>query len=139
MNGSDRLGGCHCGAIRFSVIFPKGLTGSRCNCSICSMKGYVALYTPVASLQIVQGEDDLAMYSFHSGVARHYFCQNCGIHCFHQARSDPDLYGVNAACLDDVSPFDFTEIPVADGKNHPRDNDGKRRLAGWLRFTAEAD
>lgn len=41
---------------------------------------------------------------------------------------------MNVACLDGVSPFDFLEVPVLDGMNHPNDNGGVARRAGTLRF-----
>ena len=31
-------------------------------------------------------------------------------------------YGVNVACLKGVSPFDFADVPVIDGVNHPADH-----------------
>jgi hypothetical protein len=40
---------------------------------------------------------------------------------------------VNVACLDGVSPFDFSEVPVMDGINHPTDSGVVRRV-GTLRF-----
>jgi hypothetical protein len=41
---------------------------------------------------------------------------------------------VNVACLDGVSPFDFPEVPVVDGVNHPNDTGKPVRRAGTLRF-----
>jgi hypothetical protein len=41
---------------------------------------------------------------------------------------------VNVACLDGISPFDFPEVPVLDGVNHPNDTRGLVRRAGTLRF-----
>jgi hypothetical protein len=42
---------------------------------------------------------------------------------------------VNVACIEGVSPFDFTEIGVMDGVNHPKDgtSDG---VVGILSFRA---
>lgn len=135
-----RNGACHCGAVRFTVELPETLRGARCDCSICSMKGVVMVGAPLDALNIVAGEDALACYRFNTGAAKHWFCSRCGIHCFHQRRSDPSQYGVNAACLEGVSPYyDFPELPVVDGVNHPRDAGGKSRLAGWLRFEANRD
>ena len=49
--------------------------------------------------------------------------------------TDPTQYGVNAACIEGMSPFDFREVPVLNGRTHPRDRaDAKALLAGWLRF-----
>ncbi|WP_222934341.1 hypothetical protein [Caulobacter sp. 17J80-11] len=53
----------------------------------------------------------------------------------HQRRSNPDQYGVNVACLEGVSPFDFAEVVVMDGVAHPTDT-GRARVAGVLRYEA---
>lgn len=134
-----RKGSCHCGAVQFEARLPGELHGSRCNCSICAIKGAVMVYLPLDDLTVTQGEDKLRCYQFNTRAARHYFCSNCGIHCYHQARSDPDKYAINAACLEGVSPYDFTEIPVNDGINHSHDNNGITRTAGTLRFEPNAD
>jgi len=131
----ERRGSCHCGAVKFTVQTPAELTGSRCNCSICAMKGAVMIYVPKADLTVSRGEEDLTCYRFNTGVAQHHFCSHCGIHCFHQARSDPGQYAINAVCLEGVRPYeDFPEVGVADGQRHALDNDGIRRMAGTLRF-----
>ena len=61
-------------------------------------------------------------------------CSNCGIYTHHQRRSNPSQYGVNVACLDGISPFDFEEVPVFDGIRHPSDEGGAPRKAGVLRL-----
>jgi hypothetical protein len=38
------------------------------------------------------------------------------------------------ACLDGHSPFEFANVIVYDGINHPRDRNGGPRIAGNLRF-----
>lgn len=48
----------------------------------------------------------------------------CGIYTFYQRRANPEKYGVNAACLEGVSPFDFASVNVMDGVNHPNDGGG---------------
>jgi hypothetical protein len=50
----------------------------------------------------VRGEDDLAAYTFNTGVASHTFCRHCGIHAFYVPRSDPDKIDVNVRCIDDI-------------------------------------
>ena len=129
-------GGCHCGAVRFNVRLAQGLSNPRrCTCSICRMRGAVAVTADLGDLTVTSGEDLLTEYRFNSGVARHYFCSRCGIYTHHQRRSNPQELGVNVACLDGVSPFDFPEVPVGDGVNHPSDG-APSRLAGVLRFEA---
>jgi hypothetical protein len=86
-------------------------------------------------MRFLSGEDALTLYQFNTRTAEHYFCSKCGIYTHHRRRSNPNEYGINAACLDGVSPFDFDEVPVSDGVNHPKDRaDGKSTLVGVLRF-----
>ena len=130
-----RSGACHCGAVKFEAQVREPLAGSRCNCSICAMKGAVMVYLPLADLRVTSGEDALGCYTFNTGAARHWFCRNCGIHVYHQTRSDPALCAINAATLEGVDVYrDFPEIAVADGQRHALDNDGVRYQAGILRF-----
>jgi hypothetical protein len=133
---NERAASCHCGTVRFTVRVPEELNGGRCTCSICAMKGAVMIGVPLDAVEVTAGEDSLTCYRFNTGEARHYFCATCGIHCFHQRRSFPDQYAVNAACIEGVSPYDFAEVTVIDGVNHPNDTHGTWRVAGTLRFEA---
>ena len=133
-------GGCHCGAVRFTVDLPQVLSPTRCNCSICAKKGTAGVYVPLAALTVTAGEDALSCYRFNTGVAQHWFCSKCGIHCYHQTRADPDLYAISAACLDDVAVYEqFAEVPVHDGVHHALDHGGTRRVAGVQRFVKTGD
>ena len=128
---------CHCGAVRFEVTLSDGLsTARRCTCSFCRMRGAVAVSAELGGLRFISGEDKLTRYSFNTGTAQHFFCSVCGIYTHHQRRSNPRQFGVNAACLEGVSPFDFTEIAVLDGVAHPSDAPAgtPARKAGVLRF-----
>jgi hypothetical protein len=127
-------GSCHCGEVRFTVQLPDEVRPRRCNCTICAMKGVVMIDVPLQDLTIDRGEELLALYTFNTGEAKHRFCSRCGIHTFHQTRSDPDKYGINAACLEGISPYSWPEVPVFDGQNHPNDNGGEGRYAGVMRF-----
>jgi hypothetical protein len=141
-DASEMNGGCHCGAVRFHVRLAEGLTSPRrCTCSICRMRGAVAVTAKLGDLTVTSGEDLLAEYRFNTGTARHYFCSRCGIYTHHQRRSNPAELGVNVACLDGVSPFDFAEVPVGDGVNHPSDDPERRggRFVGVLRFESIGD
>jgi hypothetical protein len=135
-------GGCHCGGVRFHVRLAEGLRSPRrCTCSMCRMRGAVAVTAMLGDLTVTSGEDLLTEYRFNTGVARHYFCSRCGIYTHHQRRSNPRELGVNVACLDGVSPFDFTEVLVGEGVNHPSDDPERRggRFVGVLRFEARDD
>lgn len=127
---------CHCGTVRFTVRLSDGLnTVRRCNCSYCRMRGAVAVSANLADIEVLQGKDALTLYQFNKNEARHYFCSRCGIYTFHQRRSSPHQYGVNIACIEHMSPFDFAEVPVFEGRVHPNDRADKGPLvAGWLRY-----
>lgn len=129
-------GACHCGAVRFTVTLTEGLASARrCTCSICRMRGAVAVTSTPEAFHLTQGEDKLATYRFNTNTAEHHFCSVCGIYTHHKRRSNPNQLGVNVACLEGISPFDFAEIPVNDGQRHPADNEENRTyIAGVLRF-----
>lgn len=134
MTDGAMRGACHCGAVRFTVRLEGGLDSARrCTCSYCRMRGAVAVSAGLGGLTVTHGADKLATYRFNTGAAEHHFCSVCGIHTHHRRRSNPDQYGVNAACLEGVSPFDFRRVVVMDGENHPSDT-GASRAAGVLRF-----
>ncbi len=62
-----------------------------------------------SSFRLLQGEDALTEYQFHTHTARHFFCNVCGIYPFHRKRVTPDFVGVNVYCLEG---FDTANIPV---------------------------
>lgn len=126
---------CHCGTVRFRVRLAEGFDSvRRCTCSYCRMRGTVAVSARLEDVAFVQGHGNLTLYTFNTGTAKHYFCKTCGIHTHHQRRSDPGQFGINVACLEGVSPFDFPIVPVSDGVSHPSDTGAGPRLAGVLRF-----
>lgn len=130
-------GACHCGSVRFRVRLANGLhSARRCSCSYCRMRGAIAVSATLSDIVIEEGEDLLTLYQFNTKTAKHYFCARCGIYTHHQRRSNPGQYGVNVACLEGVSPFDFSEVPVNDGVLHPSDGPAGKgpSLAGVLRF-----
>jgi hypothetical protein len=138
MDIAEATGGCHCGAVRFRVRLSDGLrTARRCNCSFCRMRGAVAVSAPLDGLTILRGADALTLYRFNTGTAEHYFCRHCGIYTHHRRRSDPNQYGVNVACLDGISPFDFAEVAVTDGQNHESDG-GLGGVVGVLHYKARS-
>jgi centromere protein V len=106
-------GGCHCGRVRFEVDAPEDLDGTRCNCSICAMTGFLHLIVPRSEFRLLRGEDDLQTYRFNTGIAQHFFCRHCGVKSFYVPRSHPTGISVNINCLDTatirsvrVEPFD---------------------------------
>ena len=106
-------GGCHCGRVAFEVDAPARIEAIECNCSICRMTGFLHLIVPASRFRLLRGADDLAEYTFNTGVAKHTFCRVCGVKPFYIPRSNPDGFDVNVHCLDrktiagiDITPFD---------------------------------
>ena len=128
---------CHCGAVAFTVELTDGFnTLRRCNCSFCRMRGAIAVSAQLSGLEVTRGKEKLTEYRFNTQAAAHYFCSVCGIYTFHQRRSNPEQFGVNVACIEGVSPFDFPVIPVMDGVHHPKDgpSDG---IMGYRTFNVK--
>jgi hypothetical protein len=108
-------GGCHCGAVRFSVeVEAEKVTD--CNCSICRKKGFLRLIVTQDKFTLLQGENVLKTYQFNTGIAQHKFCGVCGIHSFYTPRSHPDCVDVNVRCLDENVIANF-EVVTFDGQN----------------------
>ena len=130
-------GACHCGSVRFRVTLTDGFESARrCTCSICRMRGAVAVTSTPQDFELREGADKLATYRFNTKTAEHHFCSSCGIYTHHKRRSNPNQLGVNVACLEGVSPFDFREVAVYDGDRHPADDPEHRTyIAGTLTFT----
>tara|TARA_B100000029_G_C17136494_1_gene800749 strand:- start:174 stop:539 length:366 start_codon:yes stop_codon:yes gene_type:complete len=113
---------CHCGAVEAEVKVPEKFEKvMRCNCSICKRKGFVMSFVGLDDLKIVKGENLLKLYQFHSNAAKHFFCSNCGVHTHANPRSNPKIYMINIACIEGINPFDYKDVPVNDGSNHPLD------------------
>jgi hypothetical protein len=122
----------HCGAGRFRVHLTNGLhTARRCTCSDSRMRGAIAVSAGLGGVNILAGAEELAIYRFNSGRAKHFFGPKCG----HQARSNPEQFDINVASLLGVRPFDFKDVVVHDGVNHPDDAfSAKPRVTGHLKF-----
>jgi len=114
---------CHCEKVELEVNIPdEGFKKlMRCNCSLCKKKGAIMTPIPREELKVVKGEDVLKLYQYHTKVAKHYFCSNCGIYTHHVMRSNPNMYGINIACLEGVKPFELDNVVINDGENHPLD------------------
>jgi hypothetical protein len=123
--------------VKFEATLTDGFASARrCTCSICRMRGAVAVTSTPDAFRITQGEDKVATYRFNTRSAEHHFCTVCGIYTHHKRRSNPNQLGVNVACLEGVSPFDFQQVVVFDGSRHPADNEEhKTYTAGILTFT----
>ena len=90
---------------------------------MCIRKGSITAVIDKKDLKVVKGMDKLKCYQFKTMVAKHYFCSNCGIQTHNLRRRDPNTYGINVACINDISTkelFNF-KIRINDGRNHIMD------------------
>ena len=72
---------CHCGLIEAEIKLPDKIEIIlKCNCSICKRKGAVMSMVKNEDFKIIKGQDKLKLYQFHTRVAKHYFCINCGVY-----------------------------------------------------------
>ena len=115
---------CHCGAVVAEVNLEKKIDKlMRCNCSMCKRKGTIYKIIKKEDLKIIKGETKIKTYQFNTKVAKHHFCSECGTHTHNLRRSDPNTYGVNMGCIDEIEAnklFKF-KIHVRDGQNHIKD------------------
>ena len=114
---------CHCGQVEAEI----NLSGNfekllKCNCSICKRKGAVMSMVKNEDFKIIKGKEKIKLYQFHTNVAKHYFCSNCGIYTHHNPRSNPSMTGFNVGCIDDIDTLKLKNITINDGQNHPLDN-----------------
>ena len=115
MNLSGR---CHCGKVRFQVELPDAPSRPEvldCNCSICTMKGFLDLIVDEARFRC-DDLGELSTYTFGTHTAKHMFCRTCGVHPFYRPRSHPTSWDVNARCLEGFTPAAFSIVPF-DGQN----------------------
>ena len=91
-------GACHCGAVKFTAELPLGLASARrCTCSICRMRGAVAVTSTHDGFTIHEGADKLATYRFNTKKIAHHFCPTCGCAPF---ASGTDPKGGEMAAVD---------------------------------------
>lgn len=103
-------GTCHCGAVKWRA--PWDGTSYLCNCSLCRRKQQITAVCTLEEFELVQGAEDLSLYQWNKGIAKHWFCKTCGVYTHHQRRSDPNTMGLNLACVDDVDLDALTILPI---------------------------
>ncbi len=111
-------GSCHCGAIRFSFESEPIVSALRCTCSICARKGAMMtpFVVPLEAMQIDADPEAVGLYEFDTKVAKHYFCNNCGIYTHNETARFPGQCRINLGCIEGLDTSDF-EVAVFDGKN----------------------
>jgi hypothetical protein len=94
-------GGCHCGAIRYTLLSP-ALSVQHCHCSRCrKVYGNLAAQGAVIrrSQIKIEGESNLTTYRSSLSFAGQ-FCKTCGCHLFSYEDSEAELMYLAPATLD---------------------------------------
>lgn len=102
-------GGCHCGAVRFEAELDPH-TGTKCNCSMCSKKGFYGAVVTPSRFRLLSGQGALGDYQFNTKMMHHQFCTRCGVHPFgrgHLEQLGGEYYSVNLNCIDEL---DLSEL-----------------------------
>lgn len=108
-------GGCHCGAVRFTVRARTPVELIDCNCSMCAKTGFLHLIAQPEDFTLLSDPAALTEYRFGTRTARHLFCRTCGIKSFYVPRSHPDGYSVNWRALEGTEGIPLQIVPF-DGR-----------------------
>ena len=135
-------GSCHCGNLRYTLVWPGepgAIPARACTCSFCARHGAVWTAHPDAALTIEAADSAaISRYAFETKTAEFLVCTRCGVVPACTSRIDGRDYAVvNANTFDDPS------IPV---ETAPASFDGEgagarleRRSRRWIarvRFAA---
>jgi hypothetical protein len=99
----SHAGGCHCGHVRYQAETDLAQIMS-CNCSICTQRGLLLNFIPVAQFTLESGGDDLVDYRFNKHVVRHLFCPYCGVEAFARgtAPNGSEMIALNVRSIDGI-------------------------------------
>ena len=118
MAQSTHQGGCHCGAVRYTVQLDLDAPAITCNCSMCGRAGSYLMFVPAASFTLDKGEANLTDYQFNKHVIHHVFCKTCGIKAFARGKNPKgeDTVAINVRTIDDIDVF-HVQTKQFDGKS----------------------
>lgn len=96
-------GGCHCGAVRWSIRMAEPEKVFTGNCSLCKRDGWVIAFAKGDALQLLRGEENLTDYQFGKKNVHHVFCKTCGVRSFSRGTmpSGEAVAAINLRCIDD--------------------------------------
>ena len=64
------------------------------------------------------GQNNLQIYQWNKKIAKHFFCNICGVYTHHVRRRDPSQISINIMCVDDILIPPETKINLIDGASH---------------------
>ena len=114
----SRQGGCHCGAVRYTVELAREATAMNCNCSMCGRAGTLLSFVPASRFALERGADATTDYLFNKHHIHHLFCRTCGIKSFARGtgRDGQEMIAVNVRWLDGLEPGQF-RVTEFDGRS----------------------
>ena len=110
-------GGCHCGAVRYSVELDTETPSLSCNCSMCGRSGSLLQFVTPEKFKLEKGADNLTDYQFNKHVIHHTFCKTCGIKPFANGQGPKGpMIAINVRTIDGVDTHTLPTKPF-DGKS----------------------
>lgn len=111
-------GGCHCKKVRFEVDTEEITGAMACNCSLCTMRGWLLTFVPAQNFRLLTDASALTEYQFNKKVIHHLFCNTCGTASFGRGEdaSGNEMIAINVRCLDDID-LDTITITPYNGKD----------------------
>ena len=82
------------------------------------MKSIIMKSIPKDAFVLESSIDFLGEYVWNKKIAKHYFCNKCGVYTHHIRRRDPEQISVNLMCVDDILIPENTVINLIDGASH---------------------
>ncbi|MFC0692758.1 GFA family protein [Paraburkholderia humisilvae] len=111
-------GGCHCGAVRFTVDLDLDQT-IACNCSNCRKRGLIFWFVQPEHFQLTAGEGGTRKYLFHKQAIKYQVCAVCGVETFFYTEmpDGAEMVAINARCIDNIDPAKLTSVPYDGASN----------------------
>jgi hypothetical protein len=107
-------GSCHCGNVRFEADIDLAEGTVKCNCTMCAKSRNWLAAVKADSFRLLVGESELTEYQFGRRKIHHRFCKRCGLRPFsHGEPGGKQFYAINLACLDNATPAELVQAPVA--------------------------
>ena len=96
-------GSCHCGQIAFEAEGDLDQV-IECNCSICSKRGFLLWFVPIANFRLLTPVENYATYTFNKHKIKHHFCTKGGRAPLGEGLSPAgtQMAAINTRRLDDV-------------------------------------
>lgn len=111
MGASNYQGGCHCGAVRYSVDLDLDQGTIRCNCSLCSKSRAWLAFAPAEAFKLEGGDGKISDYRWtppgkEQPNLTYHFCSNCGVrtHAEGMGPGGAATVAIQVATLEGVDP-----------------------------------